>query len=85
MSTAIRAARVLPSSQADIIQDGVVVVCGDRITKVGTWDSLKDSHGASTVEDLGNVTLMPGLFDCHVSHAPATLKIGVTEETRSHF
>ncbi|KAH6995670.1 hypothetical protein BKA56DRAFT_694922, partial [Ilyonectria sp. MPI-CAGE-AT-0026] len=66
MSTAIRAARVLPSSQADIIQDGVVVVCGDRITKVGTWDSLKDSHGASTVEDLGNVTLMPGLFDCHL-------------------
>ncbi|KAH7016879.1 amidohydrolase [Ilyonectria destructans] len=66
MSTAIQAARVLPSSQADIVQDDVVVVCGDRITKVGTWDSLKDFHGTSTVEDLGDVTLMPGLSDCHL-------------------
>lgn len=58
---------MLPSSQAGIIHDGVVVVSGDRITKVGSWDSLKDSHGASTVRNLGDVTLMPGLFDCHVS------------------
>ncbi|KAH8734515.1 hypothetical protein BGZ61DRAFT_278666, partial [Ilyonectria robusta] len=65
---AIRAACVLPSSQADIIQDGAVVVYSNCITKVGIRDLLKDSYRASTVEDLGDVTLMPGLFNCHMSY-----------------
>lgn len=66
MSRAIRASRVLVSVSAEIIHNGVVIVDGERISKVGSWNDLKELHGAEHIEDLGDVTLMPGLFDCHV-------------------
>ncbi|KAJ3455923.1 hypothetical protein MRS44_017405 [Fusarium solani] len=63
---AIRAARVLPSSSSQLIQDGVVLVQGDRIKLVGQWATLEKDLEGVPVRDLGDVTLMPGLFDCHV-------------------
>ncbi|KAL4883971.1 hypothetical protein BJY04DRAFT_215854 [Aspergillus karnatakaensis] len=68
MTLAFRAARLLASSFADLIHDGVVVIEGDRITHVGSWESLSKTAQPPelTIRDLGNVTLMPGLFDCHV-------------------
>ncbi|KAL1859764.1 hypothetical protein VTK73DRAFT_7460 [Phialemonium thermophilum] len=65
---AIRARRVLTSSSAELLDDGVVVVDGEKIANVGTWAELGDSLVGSdvAVRDLGDVTLMPGLFDCHV-------------------
>jgi imidazolonepropionase-like amidohydrolase len=66
---AIRAARVLPSSSSQLIQDGVVLVQGDRIKLVGQWATLEKDLEGVPVRDLGDVTLMPGLFDCHVGHA----------------
>lgn len=47
-------------------EDGVVVVDGNKIQAVGSWEVLKDQYPTSSIRDLGNVTLMPGLFDCHV-------------------
>lgn len=67
MTIAYRAARLLTSSDAEIIQDGVVVVDGELITAVGPWSTVSAFLGNSQVKDLGDVTLMPGLFDCHVS------------------
>lgn len=70
MASAIRAARVLPHSSADMIEDGVVIVNGDRIQKVGTWAAIsQEVADGIPVTDLGDVTLMPGLFDCHVTLA----------------
>ena len=66
MTVAYRAARLLTSSNAELIQDGVVVVDGEILTDVGSWTDIGDSLGSSEVKDLGDVTLMPGLFDCHV-------------------
>jgi imidazolonepropionase-like amidohydrolase len=68
MTLAIRAARLLPDSASPLIQDGVVVLKGDRIDLVGPWDKFEDHvyKNNITVKDLGDVTLMPGLFDCHV-------------------
>jgi len=67
MSTVIRAHRLLTSSSADIIADGAVVVDGARIVAVGTWDEVGQAgRGSAEVVELGDVTLMPGLFDCHV-------------------
>lgn len=68
MATAIRALRVLPSANSEVIKDGAVIVEGDRIVKVGAWDELKASVDSQSVKELGDVTLMPGLFDCHVSN-----------------
>jgi len=60
----LRARRVLPSSDAEIIHDAAILVCDSTIEYVGPRDGL---DGASTREvDLGDATLMPGLFDCHV-------------------
>lgn len=67
MAIAIRALRVLPSATSEVIKDGAVIVEGDRIVKVGAWDELKASVHPQSVKELGDVTLMPGLFDCHVS------------------
>ncbi|KAJ4203430.1 hypothetical protein NW759_015182 [Fusarium solani] len=67
MAVAFRAARLLPSSAAEVIEDGVVVVRDGRIAEVGSYRALQQSIPANTaVRDLGDVTLMPGLFDCHV-------------------
>ncbi|KAK7043869.1 hypothetical protein VNI00_008035 [Paramarasmius palmivorus] len=59
--------RLLISADAELIFKGAVVVQGDRIIASGPWDSLRCSVDANTpVKDLGDVTLLPGLFDCHV-------------------
>lgn len=66
---AVRAARVLVDSSSDVILDGCVVVdtATNKIVHVGSYDSLRGSLNDQTeVENLGDVTLMPGLFDCHV-------------------
>lgn len=68
MTLAIRAARLLPDSASELIHDGVVVVEGDRVKLVGAWAALRENVANTPVKQLGDVTLMPGLFDCHVGH-----------------
>jgi imidazolonepropionase-like amidohydrolase len=57
----LKAARMLDVAAGKMVQPGLVVVTGNRITAVG---------GAippdAKVIDLGDVTLMPGLIDVHV-------------------
>lgn len=63
----VRADRLLVDSSAPIVADGAVLVEGDRILDVGTWASLQYRVSAGDeVVTLGDATLMPGLFDCHV-------------------
>ncbi|KAF9075400.1 hypothetical protein BDP27DRAFT_1314945 [Rhodocollybia butyracea] len=65
--TTLRAARLLISSGSEIIQNGAVVVQGDVISASGPWSTIQPILPANTeILDLGDVTLMPGLFDCHV-------------------
>jgi hypothetical protein len=67
MTVVLRAQRLLPTSDAAVILDGAVVVNGDRIKAVGPWSELRNAIPLdASVEALGDVTLMPGLFDCHV-------------------
>jgi imidazolonepropionase-like amidohydrolase len=69
MSVVLRASRLLLSSTVDIIEDGAVIIQGDRILRAGSWTGLKDVVPMSAeIKDLGDVTLMPGLFDCHVTN-----------------
>lgn len=68
MGVILRASRLLLDSSSEVIEQGVVIVNDGRISKAGSWTDLKDDIPASQeIRDLGNVTLMPGLFDCHVS------------------
>ncbi|KAJ3993807.1 hypothetical protein F5050DRAFT_642203 [Lentinula boryana] len=67
MAICLRAFRLLISSQSEIIQDGAVVVGGDVIISAGVWSIIQPTLPQATrIINLGDVTMMPGLFDCHV-------------------
>ncbi|KAJ3863275.1 hypothetical protein EV359DRAFT_82535 [Lentinula novae-zelandiae] len=67
MAICLRAARLLISSASEVIQDGAVFVEGEIIVSSGPWYELQYTLPEnSKILDLGDVTLMPGLFDCHV-------------------
>src|ERR1044071_7918551 len=57
----LRARVVLPISQP-LIEDGAVLISGNRIEQVGQW---KDFQTTDDVIDLGEVILMPGLINAH--------------------
>lgn len=58
---ALRAARLLDVRAGTIVENAVVVVDGNKIAEV-----RRDVPAGAKVVDLGDVTLLPGLFDMHV-------------------
>ncbi|WP_239061064.1 amidohydrolase family protein [Desulfovibrio sp. JC022] len=48
-----------------IIKDFALIHDGDRILETGVWSALKDNFSGE-VEDLGDVTIVPGLINAHV-------------------
>ncbi len=71
----LRARLVLPM-RGPVIEDGAVFVSGERIIAVGKWSELKRTAGGS-VEDLGEVILLPGLINahCHLDYTDMAGKI----------
>jgi imidazolonepropionase-like amidohydrolase/Tol biopolymer transport system component len=67
---ALVGARVVTMSATDggIIDNGVVVVKGDRIVAVGKQGEVQIPAGAKTI-DLAGKTIIPGLIDAH-AHGP---------------
>jgi len=63
--TIVKAARIIDGTGAPPIERGAVVITGETITWVGTVSDLRAPAGARLI-DLGERTLLPGLFDCHV-------------------
>jgi cytosine/adenosine deaminase-related metal-dependent hydrolase len=59
----LRARTILPVSQPPI-EDGAVVVTGNKIRAVGPWADLQ-SASDEKVLDLGEVILLPGLVNAH--------------------
>jgi imidazolonepropionase-like amidohydrolase len=60
--TVVRAARLLDVRTGAFVNNPVVVIEDDRIMAVGS--NLAVPAGAQVL-DLGNLTLVPGLIDCH--------------------
>ncbi len=58
----LRARVVLPISRRPI-EDGAVVIAGNRITRVGSWKDFSTTN--EEVVDLGETILMPGLINAH--------------------
>ncbi len=67
---AVRAAAMLDVVAGRVVANPVVLIEGDRITAVGP--GLTIPRGAE-VFDLGDVTILPGLIDCH-THVTTTYK-----------
>jgi imidazolonepropionase-like amidohydrolase len=59
---ALRAARLFDGKSRALIQNGVVLVQGDKITDVGA--NVAIPSGAQVI-DLGDATLSPGFIDAH--------------------
>jgi cytosine/adenosine deaminase-related metal-dependent hydrolase len=59
----LRSRVVLPVSRT-AIEDGAVLVSGNRIIAVDCWKNLSATHSAEII-DLGDSILMPGLVNAH--------------------
>ena len=59
----LRAAHLFDAASGELLHDQEVLIRGDRIAGVGARGSL-NATGAGVI-DLGEVTLLPGLIDCH--------------------
>jgi len=70
--TIIRAVRLLDVRDGRLLTDQAIVVEGERIRQVSASASLRTVPGTKII-DLGNVTLLPGLIDCH-DHILGNLK-----------
>src|SRR4051812_34688921 len=57
---AVKAARMFDARKGAIVQPGMVVADGERITQVGG-----EAPAGAQVIDLGDATLLPGLIDAH--------------------
>jgi len=63
-----------------LIRDGAVVIAGGRIVDVGPASRLKADHPGATVDDCGNVVLMPGLINAHTHLELSDLRRGAPPE-----
>ena len=62
--TVIHAARILDLKTGQIIQDGVIVISGDKIVSVGQARGVAPSAGTIVI-NLPTATVLPGLIDAH--------------------
>lgn len=78
------ARRVLDVESGEMIENGIIIVKGDRIAALGRKGDIKPE---GELIDLGDATLMPGMIDAHVhltlagtgeANARSTLKAGFT-------
>ena len=60
---AIKAARMFDGTSDHVVNNGVVVIQGNKIVAAGANAAIP--AGAQVI-DLGDATLLPGLIDCHV-------------------
>lgn len=84
--TVFKARRVANESVSGWLPDHAVVVEGDRIDSVVPASSLpRDAATNHRVHDLGDVSLLPGLVDCHSHlHCSATPDAYRLVTTESH-
>ncbi|HEU0026020.1 MAG TPA: amidohydrolase family protein [Ktedonobacterales bacterium] len=62
---AIVGARIIDGSGGDPVENGALLIEGERIAAVGRRDQVHIPRGAVVVEAEG-ATVLPGLIDCHV-------------------
>ncbi len=68
--TALTGARIVTMSNASggVIEDGVIVITGNRITAVGPRAQVQIPRGAR-IADVAGKTIIPGMIDAH-AHGP---------------
>jgi len=64
MLTAVRCNTLIDGTGASPVQNGVVLIDGDKISRVGPANRVEIPKGTPTL-DLGGLTVLPGLIDMH--------------------
>src|SRR5947207_13344872 len=70
-------ARVVVTMDGPPIENGAVVVSGDRVVDVGRFSEISSAHGGEQIVDLGEQALLPGLINahCHLDYTCLRSKI----------
>src|SRR6266513_3915238 len=70
-------ARVVVTMDGPPIENGAVVISGDRILDVGEFPELSERHSGQELVDLGEQALLPGLINahCHLDYTCLRRKI----------
>ncbi|HDP69346.1 MAG TPA: amidohydrolase [Actinobacteria bacterium] len=74
----LKAKWVLPIVQKPI-EDGAVVIGGDKIKSVGKFEELKEKYPTEKIKDFGQAVLMPGFVDAH-SHLEYSVFRGLCDD-----
>jgi cytosine/adenosine deaminase-related metal-dependent hydrolase len=82
--TTIYAARWLLPVASQAVEDGALVVEGSKIAGVGSCAELLGLFPESSVQDLGNAIILPGLVNAH-SHLELTAMRGYLENEETNF
>lgn len=61
----LKADRMIDVVAGTVVRNPVIVIEGQRISKMGTASSIEIHDGVNVV-DCGASTLMPGMMDCHI-------------------
>ncbi|MBX6423020.1 amidohydrolase [Thermosulfurimonas sp. F29] len=75
----LKASWILPAWDREPIQDGALLIQGERIEAVGSTEELIQRYSNLPVEDLGEVLVFPGLVNAH-THAPMTIFRGLADD-----
>jgi imidazolonepropionase-like amidohydrolase len=78
-SLALRAARMLDVRTGTASKDAVILIEGERITAAGSGLSIRPG---TQVIDLGAMTVLPGLIDCHTH---LMMRLGPEESYSQHL
>ena len=79
--TLVLRARVVLPVRRPPIENGAVVIEGERVAAVGRWPSLRNRY-QGTCQDLGEVILLPGLINAHC-HLDYTCMAGLFPPQKS--
>jgi imidazolonepropionase-like amidohydrolase len=72
MATVLRGGRVITVGDQGVIENGVVVIEGSRITAVGPAGEVVEPQGTVESIDVEGRTILPGLIDMHTHICPFT-------------
>jgi imidazolonepropionase-like amidohydrolase len=63
--TLVKAARVLDVTAGRYLQNQGIAIESGYIKQVGAFDAVRAANPDASLLDLGNLTIIPGLIDCH--------------------
>ena len=72
-------ARYVLTVSSSYIEDGAVLVRGDKVAEVGKAADLLARHPDEEVRDFGMAAIMPGFVDCH-SHLEYSIMRGILND-----